>query len=196
MILIIDNYDSFTYNLVHIIAAHTSRYSVVRNDAISLEEAEQMDPSHILISPGPGRPEDAGITEAVIGRFGETTPILGVCLGHQAIGRVYGATIGYAPRLMHGKTSRIRHDQRTIFSDVEQNFVATRYHSLVIDPETVPDSLEISAKSDDGVIMGVRHKTYPVEGIQFHPESILTTEGPKIIKNWIQNGTRTDEEPM
>ena len=196
MILIIDNYDSFTYNLVHIIAAHTCRYSVVRNDAISLEEAEQMDPSHILISPGPGRPEDAGITEAVIGRFGETTPILGVCLGHQAIGRVYGATIGYAPRLMHGKTSRIRHDQRTIFSDVEQNFVATRYHSLVIDPETVPDSLEISAKSDDGVIMGVRHKTYPVEGIQFHPESILTTEGPKIIKNWIQNGTRTDEEPM
>src|SRR5690625_4660121 len=125
MILIIDNYDSFTYSLVHIIAAHTSPYRVVRNDALSLQEAEQMAPSQILISRGRGRPEDAGITEAVIRRFGETTPILGGCLGHQAIGRVYGATIGYAPRLMHGQTYRISHDQRTIFSDVEQNFVAT-----------------------------------------------------------------------
>lgn len=186
MILIIDNYDSFTYNLVHIIAAESSDYKVLRNDAITVTEAADLNPSHILISPGPGRSENAGITEEVIRKLGPETPILGVCLGHQAIGNVFGASIGYAPVLMHGKTSRIHHDKKTIFADVEQNFIATRYHSLVIEPSTVPDSLEVSAKTDDGVIMGVRHKTYPVEGIQFHPESILTTEGPKIIKNWLQ----------
>lgn len=186
MILIIDNYDSFTYNLVHIIAAGGSDYKVLRNDAITVGEAAGLSPSHILISPGPGRPENAGITEEVIRKLGPEIPILGVCLGHQAIGNVFGASIGYAPELMHGKTSRIHHDKKTIFSDVEQNFIATRYHSLVIEPSTVPDSLEISARTDDGVIMGVRHKMYPVEGIQFHPESILTTEGPKIIKNWLQ----------
>lgn len=193
MILIIDNYDSFTYNLVHIIAAQTSDYSVVRNDAITVDEAAQLNPSHILISPGPGRPEDAGITEEVIRKFGSEIPVLGVCLGHQAIGSVFGASIGYAPTLMHGKTSRIHHDRKTIFSNVEQNFIATRYHSLVIDPATIPDTLEISAETDDGVIMGVRHKTWPVEGIQFHPESILTTEGPKIIRNWMQLNVQTTD---
>lgn len=193
MILILDNYDSFTYNLVHIIAGETSKYKVLRNDAITVEEAANLNPSHILISPGPGRPEDAGITEEVIRKLGSKIPILGVCLGHQAIGSVFGAAIGYAPVLMHGKTSRIHHDKKTIFSDVEQNFIATRYHSLVIEPSSIPDSLEISAETDDGVIMGVRHKTYPVEGIQFHPESILTTEGPKIIRNWLQMNVQTTD---
>lgn len=185
MILIIDNYDSFTFNLVHIVGSVTSEYKVVRNDSLTVDEVFEMDPDRILISPGPGRPENAGITQAVIQRMGKTKPVLGVCLGHQAIGQVFGAKVGYAPSLMHGKTSQIYHDGKTLFNHVDKGFVATRYHSLVLTPDSIPDVLEITARSDDDVIMGVRHREYPIEGIQFHPESILTTEGPKIIKNWL-----------
>lgn len=186
MILIIDNYDSFTYNLVHIVASVTDHYKVIRNDAITVDEIRQRKPDKILISPGPGRPEDAGITEQVIRELGATIPVLGVCLGHQAIGQVFGASVVHAPSLMHGKTSDIFHDGKTVFKDVPDAFIATRYHSLAIKPGSVPDELEISAQTEDGVIMAVRHRKYPVEGIQFHPESILTVEGPKIIKNWMQ----------
>lgn len=185
MILIIDNYDSFTYNLVHLIAAETDDYKVIRNDAMTLDEIKELNPSKILISPGPGRPENAGLTEPVIRELGDKIPILGVCLGYQAIGRVFGASVVHAPSLMHGKTSVIEHYKKGIFHNVEQNFTATRYHSLVLAPETIPDSLEITCKTPDGVLMGVRHKEFPVEGIQFHPESILTIEGPKLIKNWM-----------
>lgn len=186
MILIIDNYDSFTYNLVHIVGAETDDYKVVRNDAMTVEEVRELNPDKILISPGPGRPEDAGITEKLIDELGSEIPILGVCLGHQAIGDVFGAKVVHAPTLMHGKTSEIFHDGKSVFEGIEDGFTATRYHSLVLDPDTIPDELEITAKTEDGVIMGVRHKSYPIEGIQFHPESILTTEGPKIVKNWLK----------
>lgn len=186
MVLIIDNYDSFTYNLVHIVASETREYRVIRNDALSLEEIRALSPGRILISPGPGRPEDAGLTETVIRELGPTIPILGVCLGHQAIGHVYGAEVVHAPVLMHGKTSTVQHDGKTLFEGVENHFTATRYHSLVLDPDTIPDDLVVTSRSEDGVIMGVRHKTHPVEGIQFHPESILTTEGPKIVTNWLR----------
>ncbi len=185
MILIIDNYDSFTYNLVHLIAAETDDYKVIRNDALTLEEIKQLNPSKILVSPGPGRPQDAGVTEEVIKELGKEIPVLGVCLGHQAIGEVFGADVVYAPTLMHGKVSNVEHDGKSIFENVEENFIATRYHSLVIDPETIPDELEVTAKTGD-VVMGVRHKEFPIEGIQFHPESILTTEGPKMISNWLK----------
>ncbi|MEX0646505.1 MAG: aminodeoxychorismate/anthranilate synthase component II [Balneolaceae bacterium] len=186
MILIIDNYDSFTYNLVHIVASVTEDYKVIRNDVLSVDEIRKLNPSRILISPGPGRPEDAGITEAVIGELGSEIPILGVCLGHQAIGQVFGSKVVHAPSLMHGKTSEIHHDGKSVFTDVKNKFTATRYHSLALQNDTISGDLEISAKTEDGVIMGVRHKTYPIEGIQFHPESILTVEGPKIVKNWLQ----------
>ncbi|WP_018126576.1 anthranilate synthase component II [Balneola vulgaris] len=184
MVLIIDNYDSFTYNLVHLVAAQTDDYKVIRNDECTLDEIKEMKPSKILISPGPGRPSDAGISKKVIEELGKTTPILGVCLGHQAIGEVFGAKVDYAPNLMHGKVSQVEHDGKFIFKDVEPNCTATRYHSLVLAPNSIPDVLEITAKSGD-VIMGVRHKEYPIQGIQFHPESILTTEGPKMITNWL-----------
>ena len=186
MILIIDNYDSFTYNLVHIVAGETDDYRVIRNDEYSVDEISDMNPSRILISPGPGRPEDAGVTEAVIRELGPDIPLLGVCLGHQAIGHVYGAEVVHAPSLMHGKTSLIEHDGKTLFSGVEESFIATRYHSLALKPATVPESLNVTARTSDGVIMGIRHKHFPIEGIQFHPESILTTEGPKIVKNWMK----------
>lgn len=193
MVLIIDNYDSFTYNLVHIVAAETNEYRVIRNDAMSLEEILELSPDRILISPGPGRPEDAGLTETVIRELGSSIPILGVCLGHQAIGHVYGAKVVHAPVLMHGKTSTVEHDGKTLFEGVENKFTATRYHSLVLDPGTIPDDLEVTSRSEDGVIMGVRHKSYPVEGIQFHPESILTTEGPKIVTNWLRLSVSTEK---
>ena len=186
MILIIDNYDSFTYNLVHIVAGVTDNYKVIRNDELSVEEIKSMNPSKILISPGPGRPEDAGITEQIIRELGPETPVLGVCLGHQAIGHVYGAEVIHAPSLMHGKTSLIEHDGKSVFADVEENFIATRYHSLALKPSSIPATLKITARTQDGVIMGIRHTEYPIEGIQFHPESILTTEGPKIVKNWLK----------
>lgn len=187
MILIIDNYDSFTYNLVHLVAEHTDDYRVIRNDSMTIEEIRELNPAAILISPGPGRPADAGITEEVIREFGKKKPILGVCLGHQAIGEVFGGTVIHAPKLMHGKTSAIKHDGKGVFSGLENNFTATRYHSLILDPQRIPDELEVTATSDDEVVMGVRHRKYPIEGIQFHPESILTTEGPKIIANWLKS---------
>ncbi len=191
MILIIDNYDSFTYNLVHLVGRRTADLRVVRNDALSLDEIRALAPDGILISPGPGRPADAGLSEAIIRELGPTTPILGVCLGHQAIGEVYGGRVGYAPTLMHGKTSQVQHDEKTIFAGVAQGFTATRYHSLVVDREALPDVLEVSAETSDGVIMGLRHRAFPVEGIQFHPESVLTTEGPKLIDNWLESVERT-----
>ena len=184
MILVIDNYDSFTYNLVHLIASEGNDYKVIRNDVLSMSEIHAMKPSKILISPGPGRPEDAGVTKDVIRDLGKNIPILGVCLGHQAIGEVFGADVVHAPSLMHGKVSNVDHDGESIFHNVEEHFIATRYHSLVLDPLSIPDILKITAKTGD-VIMGVRHKELPIEGIQFHPESILTTEGPKMISNWV-----------
>lgn len=187
MILIIDNYDSFTYNLVHIVAEVTDDYRVIRNDDLTVEEIRELNPDKILISPGPGRPENAGVTEEIIRELGPDIPILGVCLGHQAIGQVFGANVIHAPSLMHGKTSQIDHDGKSLFDQVEPQFTATRYHSLALESGSVPDQhLEITAKTPDGVIMGVRHRKFPIEGIQFHPESILTTEGPKIVKNWLK----------
>ena len=186
MILVIDNYDSFTYNLVHLVAAETDAVRVVRNDQIGLDEIAELAPAGVLISPGPGRPDEAGISEAVIRRFSESTPILGVCLGHQAIGEVFGGRVVHAPTLMHGKTSRVQHDGRTVFEGVEPDFVATRYHSLVLDRASLPDVLEVSAETSDGVVMGLRHRSLPIEGVQFHPESILTTEGPRLVRNWVR----------
>ena len=186
MILIIDNYDSFTYNLVHIVAEYTDEYKVIRNDELTLEEVKELNPDKILISPGPGRPADAGITEPVIKELGAETPILGVCLGHQAIGEVFGGKVIHAPKLMHGKTSQIAHDGKSVFQNVPEGFTATRYHSLVLDPDQIPEELEITARSEDDMIMGLRHRNYPIEGIQFHPESILTKEGPTIVKNWLE----------
>lgn len=185
MILIIDNYDSFTYNLVHLVGRYTSCLKVVRNDTLSVDDVQQMAPDGILISPGPGRPADAGICKQVIRSLGSTVPILGVCLGHQAIGEVFGGKITYAPQLMHGKTSDIFHDSQTVFQNIPNPFTATRYHSLVIESNTIPDSLQVSARTYDGVIMGVRHCVHPIEGIQFHPESVLSIEGPALVANWL-----------
>lgn len=185
MILIIDNYDSFTYNLVHLIAEHTDNYRVVRNDAISVDEVAEMELTGILISPGPGRPADAGITPSLIKQLGSEIPILGVCLGHQAIGEVFGGKVIHAPKLMHGKTSTIKHDGQGLFKNIENEFTATRYHSLTLESESIPNEFEITARSDDQVVMGIRHRQYPLEGIQFHPESLLTTAGNQLIANWI-----------
>lgn len=185
-ILVIDNYDSFTYNLVQLLGKFKQRIVIKRNDEVTSGEIESLKPDKILISPGPGRPEDSNITLTAIKKFGKAIPVLGVCLGHQAIGITFGGKVVNAPALMHGKISKINHDGKTIFKGIPQKFIATRYHSLVIQKETMPSELEISSYTDDGVIMGVRHKKYPIEGIQFHPESILTSEGANIIKNWLQ----------
>ncbi len=187
MILVIDNYDSFTYNLVHLVGRRAIDLEVVRNDALDVDAIRERAPRGILISPGPGRPAEAGVTEAVVKALGSSVPILGVCLGHQAIGEAYGGRIGYAPRLMHGKTSEIAHDGRGVFRNVPNPFTATRYHSLVVDRASVPACLDVSAETDDGAIMGLRHREHPVEGIQFHPESVLTTEGPRIVDNWLED---------
>jgi anthranilate synthase component 2 len=185
MILIIDNYDSFTYNLVQLVGTHTQDFKVVRNDALSVDEVSRMHPDCILISPGPGRPENAGICVDLIQTLGPTTPILGVCLGHQAIGHAFGGNIIHAPQLMHGKTSMIYHQGEHLFERLPNPFEATRYHSLVISHENFPATLTVTAQTKDNVIMGVRHKEFPIEGIQFHPESVLTKAGPQIIANWI-----------
>jgi anthranilate synthase/aminodeoxychorismate synthase-like glutamine amidotransferase len=188
MILVIDNYDSFTYNLVHLVGRHTDDIEVVRNDAVTVSEVREMAPAGIVISPGPGRPAEAGITEDLIRAMGDETPVLGVCLGHQAIGEVFGGTVTHAPELMHGKTSSVSHDGRTVFEGLEQPFEATRYHSLVVSRDSVPDELEVSATSDDtNVVMGFRHRELPIEGIQFHPESVLTRTGPRLVDNWLQS---------
>ncbi len=186
-ILFIDNYDSFTYNLVQLVGLFTTDLTIKRNNKISIGEINALNPDKIIISPGPGTPEDSGISIDVIKYFGSSIPILGVCLGHQAIGYSYGAKIIHAPSLMHGKPSAIKHDGKNIYKNIPQNFIAGRYHSLIIDRNTISRDLIITSESEDRVIMGVRHKFFPVEGIQFHPESILTELGKFLIKNWIES---------
>ena len=185
MILVIDNYDSFTYNLVQYLGELGVDLEVVRNDAVDVERIVAMAPQAIVISPGPGTPDQAGVSLGLIRRLGSTTPVLGVCLGHQAIGQAYGATVARAKAQMHGKTSMIRHDGRGVFAGLSNPFVATRYHSLVVVRDTVPETLEVTAVAEDGEIMGLRHRRHPVEGVQFHPESILTVEGQQLLKNFL-----------
>ncbi len=186
MILVIDNYDSFTYNLVQYLGELGAKLEVVRNDAVDAAAIAALRPERIVISPGPGTPDDAGVTLEVIRQLSATTPILGVCLGHQAIGQAFGATVSRAQRQMHGKTSAIEHDGRGVFRGLPSPFSATRYHSLVVLSETVPPDLEISARSDDGEVMGLRHRERPVEGVQFHPESILTEHGKTLLQNFLE----------
>jgi len=185
MILMIDNYDSFTYNLVQYLGELGEELRVFRNDKITLEQVELLSPQRIVISPGPCTPKEAGISNEIIRNFAGRVPLLGVCLGHQCIGYVFGGEIVRAPRLMHGKTSMIHHDGKTIFAGLPNPFEATRYHSLVIHPERVPDCLEVSAQTDRGEIMGVRHKQFCIEGVQFHPESILTRVGKDLLRNFL-----------
>ncbi|NJO73019.1 MAG: aminodeoxychorismate/anthranilate synthase component II [Leptolyngbyaceae cyanobacterium RM1_406_9] len=192
MILVIDNYDSFTYNLVQYLGELGAELPVAadiqvyRNDQISLEQIRQLQPDAIVISPGPGRPEDAGISPALIKELGAEVPILGVCLGHQGIGQAFGGKITAAPKLMHGKTSPVQHKGVGVFKGLANPFTATRYHSLVIDAQTCPDALEVTAWVEDGTIMGVRHRDYPhIQGVQFHPESILTDSGKQLLKNFL-----------
>ena len=186
MILMIDNYDSFTYNLVQYLGVLGSEVEVHRNDKITLDEVESMKPERIVISPGPGTPQTAGITISMIERFhSKEMPILGVCLGHQAIGAAFGGRVLHAARIMHGKTSEISHDGKGVFRDLPDPITATRYHSLAVERKSLPSCLEVSAEAEDGEIMGLRHREYPVEGIQFHPESILTKEGMNILRNFL-----------
>ena len=186
MILVIDNYDSFTYNIVQFLGEMGADIQVVRNDQMTLDDIRDINPSHILISPGPGTPDDGGVSLDVIRELGATTPILGVCLGHQCIGQAYGGVVHRAGRLMHGKTSIIYHKDDVIFDGVPSPFEATRYHSLIVEESTLPESLMVTAFTEEGEIMGLRHKEYPVFGVQFHPESILTTYGPRILQNFLE----------
>ncbi len=185
MILLIDNYDSFTYNLAQYLGQMGQEVETRRNDQITLDEIEQLRPEHIVISPGPCTPTEAGVSVPLIQRFAGTIPILGVCLGHQAIGAAFGGRVIRAQKLMHGKTSEIEHDGKTIFQDLPQPFIATRYHSLIVERKSLPRVLEISAETDDSTIMGLRHRKLRVEGVQFHPESILTTAGLQLLKNFL-----------
>jgi len=185
MILVIDNYDSFTYNLVQYLGELGAKLKVYRNDKITVDDIKKMNPVKIVISPGPGEPKDAGISEDVVRNFGERIPILGVCLGHQAIGEVFGGNIVGAKHLMHGKTSLIYHDSEGLFKGVENPFEATRYHSLLVERESFPKLLKVTAQTKDKEIMGLVHTRYPIYGVQFHPESILTFEGKKILKNFL-----------
>jgi anthranilate synthase/aminodeoxychorismate synthase-like glutamine amidotransferase len=185
MILLIDNYDSFTYNLYHYLGELGAEVRVYLNDKISLDQIAALQPEKIVISPGPCTPKEAGVSCDTIKRFGARIPILGVCLGHQSIGAAYGGEIIRAPSIMHGKLSEVTHDSRTIFRGVKNPFAAMRYHSLVIDSKSLPRELSASAHTADGVIMAVRHQTFPVEGVQFHPESILAEEGKKLLKNFL-----------
>ena len=194
MIIVIDNYDSFTYNLVQYLGELGSEFpvastiNVYRNDEIDIEALRQLQPDGIVISPGPGRPEDAGISLAVIEKLGPTLPVLGVCLGHQSIGQVYGGKIVRSPVLMHGKTSEIYHRNLGVFQELSSPFTATRYHSLVIERQSLPEVLEVTAWVDDGLIMGVRHRRYPhIQGVQFHPESILTASGKPLLRNFLKS---------
>jgi len=188
MILLLDNYDSFTYNLAQYLGQLGGELVVRRNDQITCDEIAAMAPDRIVISPGPGIPQRAGITVELTRRFAGEIPILGVCLGHQAIGHAFGGRVIRAPELMHGKTSEIHHDNKTIFRGLPQPFTATRYHSLIVERKSLPRELEISAETKDGTIMGVRHRKMPVEGVQFHPESVLTDAGMKLLKNFLALG--------
>jgi anthranilate synthase/aminodeoxychorismate synthase-like glutamine amidotransferase len=189
MILVIDNYDSFTYNLVQYLGELGTQPFVRRNNEITLDEISRLKPEQIVISPGPGRPEQAGITLDVIKTFGPKTPLLGVCLGHQAIGMAFGGAVVRASVPMHGKTSSIRHDGRGVFSGIASPFTVARYHSLVVDRSGLPDALEISAQTeDDGTIMALRHREFPIHGVQFHPESIMTREGHHLLRNFLKTG--------
>jgi len=186
VIVLIDNYDSFTYSLYHYLGELGAKIKVFRNNKVNLDDIESLRPEKIVISPGPCTPKEAGISCDVILRFAEKIPILGVCLGHQCIGAAFGGEIIQAPSIMHGKLSDVSHDSQTIFRSVKNPFAAMRYHSLVIDPEHLPAELTISARTADDIIMGVRHKRLPVEGVQFHPESILTDEGKKLLRNFLE----------
>jgi anthranilate synthase/aminodeoxychorismate synthase-like glutamine amidotransferase len=190
MLLLIDNYDSFTFNLYQYLSELGEEVKTCRNDGITLDEIEKLAPGHIVISPGPGRPEDAGISNDIIRRFGETIPILGVCLGHQCIGQALGGEVVHAGEIKHGKVSSILHDGRGVFKGLPNPFSAVRYHSLAIKKESLPDFLVISARTENGIIMGVRHEKYPIEGVQFHPESFLTKNGKDLLKNFLKMGTK------
>jgi anthranilate synthase/aminodeoxychorismate synthase-like glutamine amidotransferase len=185
MILLLDNYDSFTYNLAQYLGQMGQQLEVRRNDQITLDEVETLKPERIIVSPGPCTPKEAGISVPLIQRFAGKVPILGVCLGHQSIGAAFGGNVIRAPKLMHGKTSEIAHDGKTIFKNLPKPFTATRYHSLIVERESLPADLEISAETDDGTIMGLRHKKFRVEGVQFHPESVLTTSGFDLLRNFL-----------
>ena len=186
MLLLLDNYDSFTYNIYQLLAELGAEIEVVRNDAATVSELSKRGYSGVVISPGPGEPKDAGVTEDLIHEMKGVVPILGVCLGHQAIGEVFGGKVVRAPKIVHGKTSRIRHDGVGIYRDLPQPFDVGRYHSLILERETLPDCLAVTAETEGGIIMGVRHKEYDVEGVQFHPESILTPEGRTLLGNFLR----------
>jgi anthranilate synthase/aminodeoxychorismate synthase-like glutamine amidotransferase len=190
MVFVLDNYDSFTYNLVQYLGELGSEVVVRRNDQITVDEVKELRPERVLLSPGPCTPHEAGISMELVRRFAGKVPILGVCLGHQAIGAAFGGEIVRAPKLMHGKTSEVQHDGKTVFRGLPSPMIATRYHSLIVREDRLPIDLEISAYSDEGngsrVIMGLRHRRFPVEGVQFHPESVLTTEGKKLVKNFLE----------
>ena len=185
MLLMIDNYDSFTYNLYQYLCELGAEVEVARNDKISLEEIQDMSPEGIIISPGPSTPLEAGISNDVIRQFGPSTPTLGVCLGHQCIGHVYGAKVDQAGEIRHGKTSMVNHNGAGVLVGLPNPFQAIRYHSLVVFPETMPDTLEVTARTENGLVMGLRHKDYPIEGVQFHPESILTPDGKHLLQNFL-----------
>ncbi len=185
MLLMIDNYDSFTYNLYQYLCELGAEVEVARNDKISLEEIQDMSPEGIIISPGPSTPLEAGISNDVIRQFGPSTPTLGVCLGHQCIGHVYGAKVDQAGEIRHGKTSMVSHSGAGVLAGLPNPFQAIRYHSLVVFPETMPDTLEVTARTENGLVMGLRHKDYPIEGVQFHPESILTPDGKHLLQNFL-----------
>jgi len=186
-VLVIDNYDSFVYNLVQYLGELGAEPLVYRHDELTLDEAVQLAPDAVLVSPGPGRPEDAGLSNEAIRRLGADRPVLGVCLGHQCIGQVFGGEVVRAPALMHGKTSLVRHAGVGVFAGLPDPFEATRYHSLVVRPDSVPDALEVTAWTDDGVVMGLRHRELPIEGVQFHPESILTVGGHDLLRNFLRS---------
>ncbi len=194
MIVMIDNYDSFTFNIVQYVGELGEEILVKRNDEITIQEIEALNPDLIMISPGPCTPNEAGISLKAITYFAGRIPVFGVCLGHQSIAQAFGGDVIKAQRLMHGKTSEIHHDGKTIFSGLERPFTATRYHSLIVKKETLPDCFEISAETDEGEIMAIRHKEYPIEGVQFHPESIMTTAGKQLILNVIQQYIRNEKE--
>jgi para-aminobenzoate synthetase component 2 len=186
MIFVLDNYDSFTYNLVQYMGEMGAEMTIRRNDELSVDEVEALAPERILLSPGPCTPEEAGISIELVQRFAGKVPILGVCLGHQAIGAAFGGEVVRAPKLMHGKTSEVEHDGKTVFTGIASPMTCTRYHSLIVSEKNLPAELEVSARTADGTIMGLRHRNYPLEGVQFHPESVLTDDGKRLIRNFLE----------